>query len=67
MRGINAAVVGLLGAALYSPIGRFTVTGPADLALALVGFLLLTAWRSPPLVVVTVVVAANMGLSLIGR
>ena len=67
MRGINAAVVGLLGAALYSPIGKFTVTGPADFALALVGFVLLTAWRCPPLVVVAVVVATNMGLSLIVR
>jgi chromate transporter len=67
MRGINAAVVGLLGAALYSPIGTSTITGPVDLALALVGFVLLTAWRSPPLLVVAVVVAANLGLSQIIR
>ena len=52
MRGINAAVVGILGAALYTPVWTSAVLRPADLALALVGFVLLTVWRAPPLVVV---------------
>jgi chromate transporter len=52
MRGINAAVVGILGAALYAPVWTSAVQRPADLALALVGFVLLTAWRVPPLIVV---------------
>jgi chromate transporter len=52
MRGVNAAVVGILGAALYSPLWTSAVKGPADFALALVGFILLTVWRLPPLAVV---------------
>jgi chromate transporter len=52
MRGINAAVVGLLGAALYSPIWTSAVQRPQDFAVALVGFILLIAWKAPPVVVV---------------
>jgi chromate transporter len=52
MRGINAAVVGLLGAALYNPLWISSVKSGRDLAVALVGFVLLTAWRAPPLIVV---------------
>src|SRR5882672_3604581 len=51
-RGINAAVVGLLGAALYNPVWTSSVKTPGDFGIALVGFVLLTAWRAPPLVVV---------------
>jgi chromate transporter len=54
MRGINAAVVGLLGAALYNPLWVTSVKTPGDFAIALVGFVLLTAWRAPPLLVVTI-------------
>jgi chromate transporter len=54
MRGINAAVVGLLGAALYSPIWTSAVQAPQDFAVALVGFILLVAWKAPPVVVVVV-------------
>jgi chromate transporter len=54
MRGINAAVVGLLGAALYSPIWTSAVQGPRDFAVALVGFILLVGWKAPPVVVVAV-------------
>jgi chromate transporter len=52
MRGVNAAVVGLLGAALYNPVWTSTVKTSADVGIALVGFVLLTMWRAPPLVVV---------------
>ncbi|VIO67994.1 putative chromate transport protein [Bradyrhizobium ivorense] len=52
MRGVNAAVVGILGAALYQPVWTSTVLGPRDFGIALVGFVLLTVWRAPPLVVV---------------
>jgi len=52
MRGINAAVVGLLGAALYNPLWTSTIKSPADLAIALAGFILLIAWNAPPLLVV---------------
>ena len=54
MRGVNAAVVGLLGAALYNPVWTSSVQAPGDFAVALVGFVLLTVWRAPPLVVVIV-------------
>jgi chromate transporter len=52
MRGVNAAVVGLLGAALYHPVWTSSVETAPDLGLALVGFVLLNVWRAPPLLVV---------------
>jgi chromate transporter len=52
MRGVNAAVVGLLGAALYNPLWTSSVRTPGDFGIALAGFVLLNAWRVPPLVVV---------------
>jgi chromate transporter len=64
MRGVNAAVVGLLGAALYSPIWTSAVMTPGDFALALVGFVLLTVWHAPPLVVVAMSALGGIGLAL---
>jgi len=52
MRGINAAVVGLLGAALYSPVWTGAVGDARDVIVAAIGFLLLTVGRTPPIVVV---------------
>jgi chromate transporter len=52
MIGVNAAVVGILGAALYDPVFVSAVRSPPDFALALVAFLLLTVWKTPPWVVV---------------
>jgi len=62
MRGVNAAVVGLLGAALYTPIWTSTIHGAADVGIALVGFVLLSAWRAPPLLIV--ILGALAGLAL---
>jgi len=62
MRGVNAAVVGLLGAALYNPVWTSSVHAAGDVAVALVGFVLLTVWRTPPLVVV--VISALCGIVL---
>lgn len=62
MRGVNAAVVGLLGAALYHPVWTSSVETPADFGLALVGFVLLNVWRAPPLLVV--VIGALGGVAL---
>ncbi len=64
MRGVNAAVVGLLGAALYNPVWTSSVHAPGDFAVALVGFVLLTAWRAPPLVVVVVSAIGGVLLAL---
>jgi chromate transporter len=62
MRGVNAAVVGLLGAALYNPVWTSSVKTPGDFGIALVGFVLLTVWCPPPLVVV--IVSALGGIAL---
>ena len=64
MRGVNAAVVGLLGAALYNPVWTSAVKTPSDFALALVGFVLLTVWHAPPLIVVAVSALGGIGLAL---
>ncbi len=64
MRGVNAAVVGLLGAALYDPVWTTSVHGPGDFAVALLGFVLLAVWRAPPLVIV--VISALAGIALAG-
>ena len=66
MRGVNAAVVGLLGAALYNPVWISAVQQPADFALALLGFVLLVTWRAPPLLVVALGAAGGVGLGLAG-
>jgi chromate transporter len=62
MRGTNAAVVGILGAALYNPVWISAVMGPGDFAIAAVGFVLLTVWRLPPLIVVGVIVFVTTAL-----
>ncbi|MGJ4940451.1 chromate efflux transporter [Bradyrhizobium sp. HKCCYLS1011] len=66
MRGVNAAVVGLLGAALYNPVWTSSVHNGRDFGLALVGFVLLTAWRAPPLVVVAISAIGGVLLAMTG-
>ena len=66
MRGVNAAVVGILGAALYNPVWISSVNSPRDFAVALTGFVLLTVWRAPPLVVVVFGAVAGVGLAFLG-
>ena len=62
MRGTNAAVVGILGAALYNPVWASAVTGPRDFAIAAVGFVLLVVWRLPPLAVVAAITVGTAAL-----
>jgi len=52
LRGINAAVVGLLLAALYSPVWTTAIREKADFGLAVAAFGLLVYWKLPPWVVV---------------
>jgi chromate transporter len=59
MRGTNAAVVGILGAALHNPVWTSAVLTPRDFALALAGFLFLTVWKWPPWVVVVLLAVAG--------
>ena len=66
MLGTNAAVVGLLGAALYNPVWTSAVRDPIDFAIAAAGFVLLITWRAPPLVVVALSGLAGAGLSWVG-
>ena len=52
LAGINAAVVGVLLAALYDPVWVQAVGAPRDFALALLAFVALVFWRLPPWLVV---------------
>ncbi|MFC5931108.1 chromate efflux transporter [Cryobacterium melibiosiphilum] len=65
MRGANAAVVGILAAALYDPVFVTAVTGPPTFALALVCFVLLIAWKVPAWAVVMVGAAGGIVLELL--
>jgi chromate transporter len=62
LRGVNAAVVGVLLAALYDPVWSKGIGGPADFALALVAFSLLMIWKAPPWVAVLVSAAGGAAL-----
>ena len=63
LRGANAAVVGLLLAALYQPVLTSAVTGPTDLVVVLGAFGLLVLWRCPPWVVVGLAAGAETVLA----
>ncbi|MCD4484693.1 chromate transporter, partial [Chromobacterium vaccinii] len=59
LAGVNAAVVGLLLAALYHPAWSSAVRAPADFAAVLLALLALAAWRLPPWLVVGLCAAAG--------
>ncbi|PDW01252.1 chromate efflux transporter [Candidatus Chloroploca asiatica] len=59
LRGVNAAVVGILLAALYDPVITSAIRGPLEVAVALVAFAALQFWRVAPWIVV-------IGAALIG-
>src|SRR5919106_4810982 len=63
LRGVNAAVVGLLLAALYDPVWTSGIRAPADFALAAAALLLLAFWQLPPWLVV---IAAGAGRAAAG-
>ncbi|QCL92369.1 MULTISPECIES: chromate efflux transporter [Rhizobium/Agrobacterium group] len=65
MRGANAAVVGILGAALYDPVWTSAIFTSKDFTLALAGFILLTVWKTPPWVVVVICAAGGVLLALL--
>jgi len=52
LAGVNAAVVGLLAAALYDPVFTRGITSPVALAIAVAAFVALTQWKAPPWAVV---------------
>ena len=67
LHGVNAAVVGLLGAALYNPAWTSSVHTGGDFAVVLAGFVLLAAWRAPPLIVVVLGAFAGLALAYCAR
>lgn len=64
-RGTSAAVVGILGAALYDPLWTNAILSPADFALALLGFVLLAVWKAPPWSVVLLLGIGGAGLAML--
>ena len=59
LRGVNAAVVGILLAALYDPIWTSSVRAPVDFAIALAAFGALVLWKLPAWLVVALTAAAG--------
>lgn len=65
LRGVNAAVVGLLLAALYDPVWNAGIRNAGDFALAAAAFLLLSKWQAPPWLVVGLSTAGGAFLALL--
>ncbi|MNM97696.1 Chromate transport protein [compost metagenome] len=63
--GINAAVVGILLAALYNPLWTTTIMNSADFVLASILFVLLVYWKLPPWAVVAAGAAGGMIISIL--
>lgn len=66
MQGANAAVVGILGAALFDPVFTGAIGDLRDLTLALACFVLLLAWKMPPWIVVILAATGGVALALLG-
>ncbi len=66
LRGVNAAVVGVLLAALYTPVWTAGVHSPAGFGLALAAFLALTFWAVSPWIVVVAGALVAAGLGAVG-
>lgn len=63
LAGANAAVVGVLLAALYAPVIAQSVRGSRDVVVALFSFGLLEHWKVPPWLVVAACAAAGQWLT----
>ena len=63
LRGVNAAVVGLLLAALYDPVWTNAVKAPGDFAVVVGAFGLLAFWRAPPWLVVPLAAGAGAAIA----
>ena len=63
LQGINASVVGVLLAALYSPVWTSAIFEPADFGLGVIAFLLLTLWNFPPWLVVVLGAIGGMTIA----
>jgi chromate transporter len=65
LRGVNAAVVGLLLAALYDPVWTAGVLDARDFILAAAAFLLLVVWQAPPWLAVVLSAFGGAALAMI--
>ena len=65
MPGINAAVVGLLLAALYDPVWTSSVRSAGDFIPALAAFALLVSWKVPPWLVVILGAVAGWAVEVL--
>lgn len=65
LRGINAAVVGVLLAAFYHPVWTAGIKSPQDFALGIAAFLALYMWNVTPWLIVVLCAAAAGGLAMI--
>ncbi|MBZ6076386.1 chromate efflux transporter [Microvirga puerhi] len=65
LKGVNAAVVGLLLAALYNPVWTAGILSSADFDLAAAAFLMLFMWRTPPWMVVVLCAVAGEVISIL--
>ena len=63
LQGINAGVTGILLGALYTPIWTSAIFRPPDFGLAVIAFLLLEFWRTPPWLVVLLAAAGASALA----
>lgn len=66
LRGVNAAVVGLLAAALYDPIWTATILTKADFVIASGAFLLLTVAKAPSLAIVIATTFGTAAAQMLG-
>ncbi len=64
LKGVNAAVVGVLAAALYSPVGMTAIVRWTDAVIAAIAFAVLMIWRVPSWIVVLGTVAATCAVAL---
>lgn len=63
LMGVNAGVVGILAAALYTPVFTEGITSPMSLAIAAAGFVALLKWAAPAWAVV--IAAGILGFFLL--
>lgn len=63
--GVNAAVVGLLLAALYTPVWTSAIVSASDFTLGLAAFTLLVFWKVPPWLVVLLSAAGGWGIQVL--
>jgi chromate transporter len=67
LAGVNAAVVGILTGALYTPVWTSAVFSAADFCLAATAYLLLVFWRAPAWLVVLFGALGAVAIDSFGR